>query len=101
VSLAGTLAHPFSKIRAKLHPGTQHATSSRSLSIPDQLPSHQEASPSTTTLEPNVAVARAVFAVSDDLRPSSRCRIMELDVSSLGEVPVSGNDHAGAFDYHF
>jgi hypothetical protein len=26
---------------------------------------------------------------------------MELEVLSLGEVPVSGNDHAGAFDYHF
>jgi hypothetical protein len=35
VSLAGTLANAFSRIRAKLCPGAQHATSSRSSSILD------------------------------------------------------------------
>jgi hypothetical protein len=76
----------------------QHAANSRLSNVPDEFHSHQEASPSTT-LEPNAAVAHAV---SDDLQLSPRRSVMELEVStSLGEVPASGNGHAGTFGYHF
>jgi len=74
--------------------GTLHAANSRSSHLPDQLPGHQEASPSTATLEPNAAVAHVALEVLDDLPSRS---VMELDISSShqkGEVPASNNSHA-------